>query len=507
VAAFIKGDLSMHLFRRLPLFLVLLFMCLPAFALPTTLDADGGIRKAGERWFPLGLYEVPKDASEAALFREAGFDLVRAEADPAVLNLLSDQGLQGWIPLGGHSIVQDETAAMRLLNHIQPVQNHPALAIWELPDEALWNVRQMKLEASDAEREEVRKLVNQSIRVGSPEAEALKSLYRDLVLYHARQDHDRYEQTLRSLWDALGHPDRPMVSNLSRIEEEEPVLFWQLLNAYRQLRAADPDHLVWQNHAPRNSLDMLTKHAAYCDLIGCDIYPAPDSPPGGHSDLATRWNTSVGDYTRRFVEAGQGRGVLMVLQAFAWKQIADMGEAYADTDKGREPRYLESRFMAYDAIVNGAKGLAYWGSQFDRAQSGKTWKELVPVIQELASIQEFLAAPETQGVVTVDSQPSWFSQDCDVLTCARKVGEDWLFILVNEDDSPHRIHLDFAPEFAGMDLNILYQGVGWKVQPGQPVQIDLVGNGVHLISNRADLEVPELRDWNREIREPFPKSQ
>ena len=467
----------------------------------TTLDPDGGIRLDGERWFPVGIYTAPKDATDFKKYQDAGFDFVRAKGTPEYLDQVQQFGMQAWIALGGQSEVPDETAAERLKDYVAKIQNHPALAIWELPDEALWNAQYSRWSGANKEHEELKELVSQHIRSGSEDADLLRGLFVNVARYRARNDFPAMEASIKELWTALGQPDKSIAANLSGSLEREQELFENLLAGYRLLRKEDPNHLVWQNHAPRNSIDLLTKHAAYCDLIGCDIYPCPDNPRFNHSDLTDISHASVGTYTKRFVQVAPEKGTLMVLQGFGWKNLHEVGEDYKETQRGREPKYLESRFMAYDAIVNGANGICYWGTDYD--PHGKAWESLVPVTQELVPLHEFLAAPAVTIPIEIRKTPAWPSLDRDVLCSARKVGNSWLFIFVNEERDPQTVRVQFPDEFSGERLYFLYEGQYCDVLPDTELRMDFVGHGVRILSTRDDLEVPEIRHLDREIEDPF----
>lgn len=483
--------------------LVLTLVTSVSFAGKTELDPDGGIRLDGERWFPLGIYDLPETATDFQRFSEAGFDLVRGKAETAFLDSARDHGFQVWIALGGYSEVPDEAARLKLQAHIRPIQDHPALAIWEHPDEALWNCEQIAREVNGQEREELRKKVNDHIRSGTGDAELLKDLYRKMSREFAFRNWSAVETHMAELWAALGEEGRNSASGLAGTFDREKVLYQNLLEGYRTLRKADPNHLVWQNHAPRNSFDLLVKHAAYCDLIGCDIYPAPSNPANGHSDLSNFGLSSVGDYTERFERVAPEKGTLMVLQGFSWKALHGVDEAYAKTSKGREPTYIESRFMAYDSIVRGANGICYWGTNFSGYDSN-TWKDLVPVIQELSSLQKYLAAPEIEVPVEVITEPSWWSLDRPIFCSAREVNGEWLFILVNEVDGAQKVRLTFPEHFAGRRLYFLYDGLYVDLAAGGQVPIEFGPLGVRLLSTDPNLEVPHLRGLYREVPNPFP---
>lgn len=467
----------------------------------TTLDADGGIRLDGKRWFPIGLYATPKSATEMAETAKIGFNMVRSGLSSTDLDLVHSHGLKAWIPVGGLSEVHDSTSAEKLKNTAVGLMNHPGLALWELPDEALWNVYYGRLLVHEDEVGEIRKRVLQKVEEGGDQT-ALKSLYRDLIAAKTIQDWARAETVIGDLWKALGEKDKPVATTLSQLMPEEEALYQRLLAGYRTLRSCDPGHLVWQNHAPRNSLDLLRKHADYCDLIGCDIYPYPANPSQGHSDLADHTLASVGAYTGRFRKIAPDKGVLMVLQGFGWRDLNPDPEKEKDPKIEQPPKYLASRFMAYDAIVCGAKGICYWGTNYpDEARTA--WKGLVPVIQELASLQDFLAAPEIPLPLVIQSTPSWGSLDKGVICSVRKVNDDWVFIFVNESDATQTIQVEFPRAFVGKKLFFLYENLFIEPVAEGYFPFAFAPYGVRILSTRQDLEVEALKGLNRQFEEPF----
>ncbi len=467
----------------------------------TTLDADGGIRLDGKRWFPIGLYETPKNATKMAEIARIGFNLVRSGLSSSDLDLVHSHGLKAWIPIGGLAEVHDSTGGQKLAAAAQGLMNHPGLALWELPDEALWNVYYSRLQVHEEEFKAIRDRVNQKISEGGDPA-ALKSLFRTLVAAKAIQDWARAESAIGELWKALGEKDKATATTLSQILPEEEALYQRLLAGYRTLQSSDPSHLVWQNHAPRNSPDLLKKHADYCDLIGCDIYPYPENPTQGHSDLSDKTLASVGAYTRRFRDIAPDKGILMVLQGFGWRDLFPLPPEKQDSDIGRQPKYLASRFMAYDAIVRGANGICYWGTSYpDKDET--TWKGLVPVIQELASLQDFLAAPVIPLPLVIQPAPSWSSLDKSVVCSVRKVNEDWLFIFVNELNAPQTIQVEFPKAFVGKKLYFLYENLFIEPVAEGYFPLAFSSYGVRILSTRQNLEVEGLKGLNRQFEEPF----
>lgn len=472
-----------------------------ALAATVSVDPDGGLRKDGARWFPLGIYERPSDITRYHEIKRAGFDLVRAIADRSDLDKIGSLGLLGWVPLGAESMVHNETEALLLHNKISSLRDHPTLAIWELPDEALWNVWHLRNEAYGKERAEILDLIVNG-NWDTVHRETLKGLYRNLIAAQSVADYLAVERTLAELWTTMGKSDRKVSTTLSTVPEEERRLLSALLWGYLQIRVTDSHHPIWQNHAPRNSNELLAEHACYCDLIGCDIYPYPGEMPQGHSDLAVQSLASVGAYTERFARLAPDKGILMVLQAFGWRYLHPIDEAFKETIKGRCPTYIASRFMAYDSIARGANGLCYWGSEYADPEK-ETWKGLAPVIRELASLREWFAEPEVHLPVRVTPTDSWGSQDLPVVMTARRIGNDWLILFVNEETWPRTVHVEFPLQFGGRKLYFLYENLYVEPASDSVIPLSFAPQGVRVLSTRNDLEVEELKGLNRLFEEPF----
>jgi len=202
-----------------------------------------------------------------------------------------------------------------------------------------------------------------------------------------------------------------------------------MVAGYEALKALDPNHPVWMNHAPRNSIPQLAAFDKAADIVGCDIYPVPRHRTG-HSDLGDRDLTSVGAFTDRMQAAAPGKPVWMVLQGFGWSDIQDIQDE-RKREEQRRPRADESRFMAYDAISHGARGLLYWGTAYIEKDS-PFWQELLDLFEELHDLQPVLAARDASLDLSVEVAETWGSVDRGVLVLAKEVeGEVWL-IVVNE---------------------------------------------------------------------------
>lgn len=143
---------------------------------------------------------------------------------------------------------------------------------------------------------------------------------------------------------------------------------------YRHLRGLDPDHPVVIIEAPRGpgptprSPDVplteaaIEPYAAACDIHGIDIYPV-SVPPGAHAG-GPPLNTDisvVGEMTSMIVRATQRKAIWTTLQ-IAWSGVFPPHQLVF-------PTLQQARFMAYDAVIAGARGLFFFGGQLKQVMN------------------------------------------------------------------------------------------------------------------------------------------
>jgi hypothetical protein len=174
-----------------------------------------------------------------------------------------------------------------------------------------------------------------------------------------------------------------------------------MLRATKIIRELDPEHPIEITHAPRGTVETMRPYNATTDIVATDIYPL-GYPPGTHSLLPNKEISMVGDYTQRMkLLASPGMSVWMTLQ-IAWSGVIKPGKTL------RLPTFPEQRFMTYQAIINGARGLLYFGGHLPKGMSdedarlGWNWRHwrrvLRPVIEEIGEkspLYPALLAPES----------------------------------------------------------------------------------------------------------------
>jgi len=457
---------------------VFLAVCLSLTALgvsarPTALDPDGLLRLDGKRVFILGLYENAKDGAFAQEAAEAGFNLIRVNPNQEDLDRAAAHGLQAWIPLGGLPVTSGaQKESLREL--VEKFKDHPALAVWEAPDEALWNVWWTRLNQDQVRRRAVEAAIQKF--VGTPEQkQKLEILTASWRRYHGSGRYALAEAVENDIRALVGMA--PLTERLSDWREHLEPLYQQLAAGCDTVRSVDARHVIWFNHAPRNSLSDLARFGELADIVGCDIYPVPFGPFVGHSDLPERNLPSVGRYTQRMIQSAPGKPAWMVLEGFGWD---DINESPAGGEpKNRRPTKHETRFMAYDAIVNGARGLLYWGT-FAVEKPSAFWSELKSVISELHRLQPFLSAPDATGQVTLTVEPSSGSGENSVRLMAKEHEGRWAFFIVNEAPEALAFSIRVPAFLDGKIVSVLDEPETLTVAGGQ-IHYGLPGLGVSVL--------------------------
>jgi hypothetical protein len=439
----------------------------------------------GTRTFVLGLYENPTDDVVLAQIAAAGFNLVRASADVAALGRLHAAGLHAWVNTGGAiDLSRDRDKQLQSLREMAASCGaHPALWVWEVPDEALWNCWYSAfLWRSQDEpkqlREHVKGLQDTALR------QELERQIDESRRLSEEGDFAASEQLADATWKKLGLiPPNPEL-NISNASERAAALCDGMVRGHAAMKEMDASHPIWMNHAPRNQISQLAAFNRAADIVGCDIYPVPEYRVG-HSDLGDRSLSSVGAYTERMQAAAPGKPVWMVLQGFGWADLGEVTDA-EQRKNGRRPDFDESRFMAFDAIVRGARGVLYWGTEYIEKNS-TLCQDLTKLVRELADLQPVLSAPDSEIVPGIETAETPGSVDRCIRVLGKKVDGAVWWLIVNEFQDPLDFTLcgldvlegtTYSEEAAGrratvingrLPLRIRGHGVQvWRPSPGNP---------------------------------------
>jgi hypothetical protein len=206
-----------------------------------------------------------------------------------------------------------------------------------------------------------------------------------------------------------------------------------LIRAHEIIREIDPNHPLALTHAPRGTVESLRRYNVAADITGADIYPI-GYPPASHSLETNKEISMVGDYTRKMMQVANGKMPVWMILQIAWSGVIKPGKTL------RFPTFHEERFMVYDAIINGARGLIFFGGNLKQAMNerdaalGWNWRfwtrVLRPVIEEIGEqspLYPALLAPESKLPIKCSSPEIEFcvrevNHETFVLACRRGSG-------------------------------------------------------------------------------------
>jgi hypothetical protein len=152
------------------------------------------------------------------------------------------------------------------------------------------------------------------------------------------------------------------------------------------VHAVDPDHPVWVTQAPRGTAADLEPYSKYFDVGAIDIYPV-SYPPGMHSGNGNLGLSAVGDYTLEIRKALDYQKPAMMTLQICFSGVIKPGKTL------RFPTFADERYMSYQAIIDGARALLYFGGNLspclNSRDAGYGWNwtfyhnVLRPVLDEL----------------------------------------------------------------------------------------------------------------------------
>jgi hypothetical protein len=180
-----------------------------------------------------------------------------------------------------------------------------------------------------------------------------------------------------------------------------------LVRGYERMGQLDGKHPLVLIQAPGSTAAQLTPYRPAFDVTGMDIYPV-SYPPGIHGGAKNKTVTVVGDWARVIGQAAGPKPFWMTLQ-IAWTGVVRSKDRPAVVP--RFPTLQQERYMAYQSIVDGARGLVFFGGHLTQvctpadARAGWNWtfweRVLRPLLAELTSddVLPALVAPKAKAVV------------------------------------------------------------------------------------------------------------
>jgi hypothetical protein len=204
----------------------------------------------------------------------------------------------------------------------------------------------------------------------------------------------------------------------------------------------DRDHLWVTVQAPRAGVWSLAPYAEVTDLHGVNSYPIAIGDP--EPELG-----EVGSWTNVLRLATPREAVWTTLQVcWRWSYDAAGGVAL--------PSREQQRFMVYDAIINGARALAFYGGQNPKcwgqldAAGGWNWtyweRVLEPLVREISAASPLAPALRNPGTTRVldTSDPA-----VQAISRRGRNGELWVLAARRSGGESSEVTISGLPEWAG----------------------------------------------------------
>jgi hypothetical protein len=229
-----------------------------------------------------------------------------------------------------------------------------------------------------------------------------------------------------------------------------------LVRAYKIIHEEDPNHPVWIVHAPRGTVQELRPYNPTFDIGGVDIYPV-SNPPGRHL-AATDKNreiSAVGDFTQKMLRVTEGRKPIWLTLQIAFSGTVPPKPLVF-------PTLRQQRFMTYEAIIDGARGLIYYGgnlqptlSERDRALGWNWtyWDEVLrQVVQEVGD-----KGPLAKALCAANSNLPVKATGNAIELCVREVDRD-VFVLAccRDPQKTSEVHFTGLPNDVS-DGDVLFE--------------------------------------------------
>jgi hypothetical protein len=158
----------------------------------------------------------------------------------------------------------------------------------------------------------------------------------------------------------------------------------------------------------------------------------------------------VGEHAAGIIEIAsinkvQQKPLWMVLQAFGWSSLNDY---FDNPDDYLPPTMAELRFMVYNAIVNGATGIIFWGLEFESLETEQgtaIWeacKNVATELQELNPVLTSLTHFNNDFLLVENVQAD--SEASPVQHLIKVVGGDVYVLVVNTSAKPQN-NVRFTP--------------------------------------------------------------
>ncbi len=221
-----------------------------------------------------------------------------------------------------------------------------------------------------------------------------------------------------------------------------------LSNGYYFIKQEDTNHPVVQTHAPRGTVADLQPYNVAADVLALDIYPvaipAPSNPPITNTSLS-----QLGDWTKVLGQVANGQKEYWMIEQIAFSGTTPPGKTLIF------PTFQQSRYMAYEAIILGARGLMFFGGNITATLNAQdvpygwnwtfwsnTLKQVVLELGDKGQLTNALVAPDSTLPISMSGTVS-----PDIEYCVREA-PPYIFLLASKRE--------------GATVNVTFSGLsGW----------------------------------------------
>lgn len=274
---------------------------------------------------------------------------------------------------------------------------------------------------------------------------------REFSVFSAKEDSTRPERLGKIIEQFKDHPALAMWKCM-----DEPAWSNQSIDglaaSYKFIKQADPNHPVWMAHAPRNTVEILRNYCKYCDATGLDIYPI-GIPMGSLSHLPNKDLSMVGDYCDYISAAVDGKKPFIMVLQVCWSGVMPPHTLVF-------PSFHQERYMAYQAIIKGARGLFFFGMNLclegrdaELGYNWTFWNEVMrPLLREIgegSELHQALLAPDSKIPLKVSGAP-------DIEFTAREIGPFLYILAAKREGSPALVR--FSSEVLNGEIEVMFEG-------------------------------------------------
>lgn len=222
-----------------------------------------------------------------------------------------------------------------------------------------------------------------------------------------------------------------------------------LQNGYLVAKQEDTNHPIVQTHAPRGTATDLQPYNAAADVLALDIYPVAIPPPT--NPPLTNTNISVvGDWTSVLGQVAAGQKEFWTIEQIAFSGTTPPSHSLIF------PTYTQSRYMAYQALIDGARGLTFFGGNIaatlnaQDAALGWNWtfwnNVLKPVVQQLGDHSPLAPALTTTNSTLPIAITGTTSPDLEF--CAREAPPYLFLLAAKREGSAANVTFTGLPQWA-----------------------------------------------------------